>query len=133
MKRLQCRYVTAVLLLKPPYGGLKYPLKLLESPIYTVLVFQGGGDGRGYRNIYKIAGGRSLFYVTGVCSPVAYCVHNSARRGVRPPTARRNARRAAWHCSSPICIARVPYTILYSQSINAIRSLGPILLVVICE
>ena len=42
-------------------SGLKYPLELLESPIYiAIIVFQGGDDGRGYRNIYKLAGGRNL-------------------------------------------------------------------------
>jgi hypothetical protein len=56
-------FVTAVSLLKPPPGsrsGLKYPLKLLESSIVyaiSTIVFQGGDDGCGYRNMYKILRG----------------------------------------------------------------------------
>jgi hypothetical protein len=45
--------VTAVSLLKPPSGSrscLKNPLELLEGSRYTVIVFQGGDDGRGYGN-----------------------------------------------------------------------------------
>jgi hypothetical protein len=43
---------------KPAPGsrsGLKYPLELPESSIYTgIIVFQGGDDGRGYRNMCRI-------------------------------------------------------------------------------
>jgi hypothetical protein len=47
---------------KPPSGsrsGFKNPLELLERSRYRyyIIVFQGGGDGRGYRNMCKIAGG----------------------------------------------------------------------------
>jgi hypothetical protein len=31
------------------------------------MVLRGGGDGRGYRNMCEIPGGRSLFYVTDLC------------------------------------------------------------------
>ena len=53
---------TAVSLLNPPPGsrsGLKHPLELLESSLYTcsIIVFQGGDDGRGYRNMCKIPRG----------------------------------------------------------------------------
>jgi hypothetical protein len=37
-------------------SGLKIPLGLLESPIIGIMVFQGGDDGLGYRNMCKIAG-----------------------------------------------------------------------------
>ena len=29
-----------------------YGIGLLECPRWTIVVFQGGGDGRGYRNMY---------------------------------------------------------------------------------
>ena len=38
-------------------SGLKYPLGLLESSIFNIIVFQGGDDGHGYRNMYKTPGG----------------------------------------------------------------------------
>ena len=40
-------------------SGFKNPLELLESSTY-IIVFQGRDDGRGYRNLCKIAGGRNL-------------------------------------------------------------------------
>ena len=46
--------------MKPSPGsrsGLKGPLGLLEGPKCTVIVFQDGDDGRGYRNMYNIAWG----------------------------------------------------------------------------
>jgi hypothetical protein len=56
----------AVSLLKPPVSevkpspgpgsGLKNPLGLLEKAL-DIIVFQGGDDGRGYRNMCRIAGG----------------------------------------------------------------------------
>ena len=51
----------AVLEAKRPPGsrsGLKCPLELLGSPRHNTIVFQGGGDGRGYsyRNVYKYPG-----------------------------------------------------------------------------
>jgi hypothetical protein len=48
---------------RPPASGstLKYPLGLLESSIVdiNIIVFQGGDDGRGYRNMYKTPGDRT--------------------------------------------------------------------------
>jgi hypothetical protein len=65
--------VTAASLLKPPFGGFriptatwiqkwfKTPLELLVGSIIDITAFQGGDDGRGYRNtginMCKIAGG----------------------------------------------------------------------------
>jgi hypothetical protein len=47
---------------QPPPGSRstkKNPLELLESSL-DVIVFQGGDDGRGYRNMYKIPRGSPL-------------------------------------------------------------------------
>jgi hypothetical protein len=63
--------------LKPPPGsrsGLKYPLGLLKSFIY-IIVFQDGGDGRGYRNVWHVQnnpGGPlelgGLKFITAICN-----------------------------------------------------------------
>ena len=36
---------------------IKNPLDILEGPISIYNIFQGGDDKRGYRNMWKIAGG----------------------------------------------------------------------------
>jgi hypothetical protein len=50
-------------------SGLKYPLELLEKAL-DIKVVQGGGDGRGYKNTYKLC-------TWGSICDLIYWHHNS--------------------------------------------------------